>query len=77
MKKTKWTIAEIVDQLELCRYVDELGHHKIENNTAFIALKEMAESPWRPISEIVDVKDEASVMVRDDNLRHLDRRASA
>lgn len=38
-----WTIKEIVEQLELVGYTDNLGH-KLEMNSAFKSLKERAEA---------------------------------
>jgi hypothetical protein len=36
------TLTEIVEQLELCKFRDEIGH-PLENNVAFIELKKKAE----------------------------------
>lgn len=35
-------LKEIINQLELCKFTDELGH-SLENNIAFIELKKMSE----------------------------------
>lgn len=40
MGEEKWTLKEIVEQLESCGYECEAG--KLEFNVAFIALKKMA-----------------------------------
>lgn len=36
-------LKEIVEQLEKCKFTDEIGH-PLENNVAFVELKKMAET---------------------------------
>lgn len=57
------TLKQIVEQLEKCNYQTEDGLHELKMNTAFIALKKMAENePKQPI--IINI----SHLVKDVNI---------
>lgn len=53
--KTYKNIAQALEQLEKCKFVDEIGH-PIENNTAFIYLKELSEKFPMFIGDKVEVE---------------------
>ncbi len=48
-------IAEAMEQLEKCKFVDEIGH-PIENNTAFIYLKKIAQKNPILIGDEIEVE---------------------
>ena len=53
------TLQQIVDQLEYCGYESKDGLHRLEDNIAFIALKE------RAAAEGISMQDAARRAIRD------------
>lgn len=53
------TLKQIVEQLESCKFTDEIGH-PIENNVAFMVLKQRAEKESALDLEWLDLLEQAA-----------------